>query len=185
MIPIFCTIGCGVEVSKSYDIIIRFSKCTFITECTPRLPDTVNRDSYIYKEFQNSKSQIFKCKYIRSCWYTIKQKKNIELRSRKNKCQIMYIYLYLPNLSAVGPKVNFKRSAASFNSQFSFSYIGCLIKTNEPSLPCYLPINGRRIVDSCLSQGSAKWNPNRLVEVLNLYIRIPFPMMKTVLFAGL
>ena len=40
----------------------------------------------------------------------------------------------------------FKRSLTGLNSEFSFSKISCLIKAEEPSLPCYLPITGRRII---------------------------------------
>ena len=36
-------------------------------------------------------------------------------------------------------KVNFKRNLTCFNSEFSFSYISCLPKTEEPSLPTIYP----------------------------------------------
>ena len=37
----------------------------------------------------------------------------------------------------------FKRSLTGSNSEFSFSWTSCLIKTEEPSLSYYLPIAGR------------------------------------------
>ena len=40
----------------------------------------------------------------------------------------------------------FKRSLTGFNSEFSFSKTSCLTKTEEPSLPYYLPIAGGRII---------------------------------------
>ena len=40
----------------------------------------------------------------------------------------------------------FKRSLTGLNSQFSFSKTSCLTKAEEPSLPYYLPIAGRRII---------------------------------------
>ena len=40
----------------------------------------------------------------------------------------------------------FKRSLTGLNSEFSFSYISCLTKAEEPSLPYYLPIAGGKII---------------------------------------
>ena len=40
----------------------------------------------------------------------------------------------------------FKRSLTGLNSEFSFSYTGCLTKAEVPSLPYYLPIAGGRII---------------------------------------
>ena len=40
----------------------------------------------------------------------------------------------------------FKRSLTGLNSEFSFSWTSCLTKAEEPSLPYYLPIAGRRII---------------------------------------
>ena len=40
----------------------------------------------------------------------------------------------------------FKRSLTGLNSEFSFSLASCLTKTEEPSLPYYLPIAGGRII---------------------------------------
>ena len=42
----------------------------------------------------------------------------------------------------------FKRSLIGLNSEFSFSGIGYLNKAKEPSLPHYLPIAGRRIINT-------------------------------------
>ena len=56
---------------------------------------------------------------------------------------------YLPNHSArtgYGTRSIFKRSLAGLNSEFSFSLTSCLTKAEEPSLPCYLPIAGGRII---------------------------------------
>ena len=39
----------------------------------------------------------------------------------------------------------FKRSLTGLNSEFSFSSTSCLNRAEEPSLPYYLPIAGRRI----------------------------------------
>ena len=39
-----------------------------------------------------------------------------------------------------------KRSLTGLNSEFSFSETSCLTKAEEPSLPYYLPIAGRRII---------------------------------------
>ena len=39
----------------------------------------------------------------------------------------------------------FKRSLTGLNSEFFFSYTSCLTKTEDPSLPYYLPIAGGRI----------------------------------------
>ena len=39
----------------------------------------------------------------------------------------------------------FKRSLTGLNSEFSFSYTSCLTKTEDLSLPHYLPITGGRI----------------------------------------
>ena len=40
----------------------------------------------------------------------------------------------------------FKRSLTGLNSEFSFSYTGCLTKAKNPSLPNYSPIAGGRII---------------------------------------
>ena len=40
----------------------------------------------------------------------------------------------------------FQRSLTGLNSQFSFSYTGCLTKAKEPSLPYYLPADGGKII---------------------------------------
>ena len=40
----------------------------------------------------------------------------------------------------------FKRSLTGFNSEFSIYSTSCLTKAEEPSLPYYLPIAGRRII---------------------------------------
>ena len=40
----------------------------------------------------------------------------------------------------------FKRSLTGLNSEFSFSSTSSLNKSEEPSLPCYLPIAGGRII---------------------------------------
>ena len=40
----------------------------------------------------------------------------------------------------------FKRSLTGLTSEFSFSKNSCLTKTEEPSLPYYLPIAGGRII---------------------------------------
>ena len=40
----------------------------------------------------------------------------------------------------------FKRSLTGLNSEFHFSYTSCLTKTDEPSLPYYLPIARGRII---------------------------------------
>ena len=40
----------------------------------------------------------------------------------------------------------FKQSLTGLNSEFSFSKTNCLTKAEEPSLPCYLPIAGGRII---------------------------------------
>ena len=40
----------------------------------------------------------------------------------------------------------FKRSLTGFNSEFSVSQTSCLTKAEEPSLSCYLPIAGGRII---------------------------------------
>ena len=40
----------------------------------------------------------------------------------------------------------FKQSLMGLNSEFSFPLSSCLIKTEEPSLPYYLPIAGGRII---------------------------------------
>ena len=38
----------------------------------------------------------------------------------------------------------FKQSKAGLNSEFSFSYSGCLTEAKEPSMPYYLLIAGER-----------------------------------------
>ena len=61
----------------------------------------------------------------------------------------LFAHSYLPNPSAragYDTRSIFKRSLTGLNSEFSFSYTSCLTKTEEPSLPYYLPIAGGRII---------------------------------------
>ena len=46
------------------------------------------------------------------------------------------------------PRQIFKRTLAGFDSELSFSWIGCCTKGKWPSLPYYLPIAGWRIIGS-------------------------------------
>ena len=52
--------------------------------------------------------------------------------------------MYLLNSPAMGDtKSIFKQSTAGLNSLFFISQTDCLTKAKEPSLPNYLPIDGR------------------------------------------
>ena len=70
----------------------------------------------------------------------------------------------------------FKRSKAGLNSEFSFSYTGCLTKTREPSLYNYLPLVGERRTGGFMpfKDISAKWNINSIFQDLNSGHRILF-----------
>ena len=65
-------------------------------------------------------------------------------------CDMMMIYIYIYQLLRSGRiwhKVSFfKRSLTGLNSEFSFSKTSYLTKAEEPSLPCYLPIAGGRVI---------------------------------------
>ena len=58
------------------------------------------------------------------------------------------IIIFTNNSARVGHDTRsiFKRSLTGLNSQLSFSKTSCLTKAEEPSLPCYLPIAGGRII---------------------------------------
>ena len=59
-------------------------------------------------------------------------------------------YIYLPNPSAragYDTRSIFKWSLTGLNSEFSFSLTSFLTKAEEPSLSCYLPIAGGRIIE--------------------------------------
>ena len=65
------------------------------------------------------------------------------------RVSIVLCLSYLPNPSAgagYDTRSIFKRSLTWLNSEFSFSETSCLTKTEEPSLPYYLPIAGGRII---------------------------------------
>ena len=57
-------------------------------------------------------------------------------------CVYIYIYIYTHPFARAGCDSGsiFKRSLTDLNSQFSFSWTGCLTKAKEPSLLYYLPI---------------------------------------------
>ena len=56
---------------------------------------------------------------------------------------ILCFYPIYPTPGRIWHKVNYSKN---LNSEFSFSYTSCLTKTEEPSLPHYLPIAGGRII---------------------------------------
>ena len=63
-------------------------------------------------------------------------------------CLHVCLYIYLSNSSARmrwDSRLSFKMSLTDVNLEFSFSYTGCHTKVKKPSLPCYLPLTGRRI----------------------------------------
>ena len=50
--------------------------------------------------------------------------------------------MHLPPRAAWDTRLVFKWSLTGLNVEFSFSFIDCLFKVKEISLPCYLPIAG-------------------------------------------
>ena len=64
-----------------------------------------------------------------------------------------YIYIYTNSSAQAGYDTRsiFKWSLTGLNSEFSFSLTSCLTKAEEPSLPCYLPIVGGRIIPKDIS----------------------------------
>ena len=69
-----------------------------------------------------------------------------KLKSPRQK--FSYISIYQPFRSGrIWHKVNFlKRGLTGLNSEFFFSWTSCLTRTEEHSLPYYLPIAGGRII---------------------------------------
>ena len=57
---------------------------------------------------------------------------------------IMYLLPPASLCPGYGTRSSFKQSKTSFNSEFSFSYIGCFTNAKKTSLPYYLPTGGRR-----------------------------------------
>ena len=59
-----------------------------------------------------------------------------------------YVYIFTNTSARVryDTRSILTRSLTGLNSEFSFSYTCCLTKTEEPSLPYYLPIAGGRII---------------------------------------
>ena len=56
------------------------------------------------------------------------------------------IFILFTQPLCLGTKSIFKQSLTGLNSEFSFSETSCLTKSEEPSLPYYLPIAGGRII---------------------------------------
>ena len=61
------------------------------------------------------------------------------------------IYTTLPPQAGYEKRPIFEKSTAGLNSEFSSSYIGCLTKAKELSLPCNLPISGWERRDGFMS----------------------------------
>ena len=59
---------------------------------------------------------------------------------------LLHIYPTPPLGQNVTQGQFFKWSLTGLNSEFSFSLTSCLTKAEEPSLPYYLPIAGRRLI---------------------------------------
>ena len=70
----------------------------------------------------------------------------------------------------------FKRSLTRLNSEFSFSKTSCLTKAEEPSLSCYLPIDGGRNhwIHTFPKSISALWYAISLLQDLNSCRRVHF-----------
>ena len=66
----------------------------------------------------------------------------IQLRSR-----VLSIFTNPSARTGYDTRSIFKWSLTSVNSEFSFSKTSCLTKAEEPSLPYYLPIAGRSIIE--------------------------------------
>ena len=69
-------------------------------------------------------------------------------RTTNKKCLsiVLHIYPTPPLGQDMTQGQFFKRSLTGLNSEFSFSYTSCFTKVEEPSLSCYLPIAGGRII---------------------------------------
>ena len=58
----------------------------------------------------------------------------------------MYVFTNPSVQAGCDTRLIFKQSLTGFNSEFSFSLSGYLTKSQEPSLPYYLPVAGGRII---------------------------------------
>ena len=89
-------------------------------------------------------------KYKTNVAYTqVNMKKKINLQTYRKDQETQYIIYLFTNPSArarYDTRSIVYWSLTGLNSEFSFSKTSCLTKAEEPSLPYYLPIAGRRII---------------------------------------
>ena len=86
------------------------------------------------------------CKHVRdaSDWVRVPRSTAILCTLSKSDCVIIFTN---PSARAgYDTRSVFKRSLTGLNSECSFSQTTCLTKAEEPSLPYYFPIAGRRII---------------------------------------
>ena len=77
------------------------------------------------------------------------RKNNFLFSKFQSKIWDISLHLHVPCSKQVGYDTRsiFKWSFTGLNSEFSFSLTSCQTKAKQPSLPYYLPIGGRRIIE--------------------------------------
>ena len=59
----------------------------------------------------------------------------------------LYVFANLSTQAGCDTRSIFKQSWTGLNSEFCFSYTGCLTKAKKPGMPYYLPIAGGRKIE--------------------------------------
>ena len=93
-------------------------------------------------------------------------------------------YMYLPNPSTrYDTRWIFQLSTAGLNSVFSFSLTSYLTKIKETGLRYYLPISGRGLLNSWLSQGQAQRKCNQPCSGFELNSSVSFSLAITIMLS--